>query len=159
MQIIHSLLIISRLKKKKKNYLDKKPEYRPVRREESINVLKTLFTGTKLGIWEISHGILINKLLWCCIRGILLNWVRSYPGGRQHIRSWESFCQGVWTWLVVSPRGHCWVPNSFFLYINGKCKVYKILKLVLFADDTHIYCSGETLLTFFRDYHYIKVLW
>lgn len=34
----------------------------------------------------------------------------------------------------------------FILYINYICRVLKILKLVLFADNTNIFCSGENLL-------------
>ncbi len=33
-------------------------------------------------------------------------------------------------------------PKLFVLYINDICKV---LKMVLFADDTNLYCSGKSL--------------
>lgn len=33
----------------------------------------------------------------------------------------------------------------FNLYINDICKASKLLKVVLFADDTNLYCSGENL--------------
>ena len=39
----------------------------------------------------------------------------------------------------------------FILYINDICKVSKLLKLVLFADDTNIFCSGDDLAELLKD--------
>ncbi len=36
-------------------------------------------------------------------------------------------------------------PKLFLLYINYICEVSKVLKIVLFADDTNLYCSGKSL--------------
>ena len=36
-------------------------------------------------------------------------------------------------------------PKLFILYINDICRVSNVLRLVLFADDTNIFCSGKNL--------------
>ncbi len=36
-------------------------------------------------------------------------------------------------------------PKLFVLYIHYICKVSKVLNMVLFADDTNLYCSGKSL--------------
>lgn len=41
------------------------------------------------------------------------------------------------------PRGSVLGPKLFILCINDICRVSKILKFVLFLDDTNIFCSGE----------------
>ena len=33
----------------------------------------------------------------------------------------------------------------FLLFINDICNVSNLLKFVLFADDTHIFCSNENV--------------
>ena len=43
------------------------------------------------------------------------------------------------------PQGSVLGLKLFILYINDICKVSTVLKLVLFADDTNIFCSGGNL--------------
>lgn len=43
------------------------------------------------------------------------------------------------------PQGSILRPKLLILYINGVCKVSIILKCVLFADNTNIFCSRDTL--------------
>ena len=39
-------------------------------------------------------------------------------------------------------------PKLFILYINYICNISNILKLVLFADHTNMFCSGKNLQEF-----------
>jgi len=43
------------------------------------------------------------------------------------------------------PQGSVLGPKLFLLYINDICRVSEVLKFVLFADDTNIFGSGDSL--------------
>ena len=41
------------------------------------------------------------------------------------------------------PQGSILGPKLFILYVNDICNVSSLLRLVLFADDTNIFLSGD----------------
>ena len=41
------------------------------------------------------------------------------------------------------PQGSVLGPKLFIMYINDISNISKILKLILFADDTNIFCTGD----------------
>lgn len=79
------------------------------------------------------------------IRGAGLSWVKSYIENRQQfvqIGEHRSTCLDI---ICGVPQGSILGPTLFILYINDICKVSSTLNLVVFADDTNIFCTGENL--------------
>ena len=89
----------------------------------------------------VNHEILINKLKHYGIRGLSLDWIKSYFGNRQKNVEYNgaySYCNsiksGVPQRLILGP-----------LLINDLCNASNIVELILFADDTNIFFSHNNL--------------
>ena len=93
----------------------------------------------------LDHQILFSKLEHYGIRGIALQWIKSYFYNRRQFvrfnvtRSTECFIKcGV-------PQGSILGPLFFLLYINDLPNATKLVECLLFADDTSIFLSQPDL--------------
>ena len=79
------------------------------------------------------------------MRGTALKWIKSYLTGRVQCVQVEDSVSTCLDFSCGVPQGSVLGPKLFILYINDIVKVSDVLKLILFADDTNILCSGTDL--------------
>uniref|UniRef100_A0A3Q3EDH9 Reverse transcriptase domain-containing protein n=1 Tax=Labrus bergylta TaxID=56723 RepID=A0A3Q3EDH9_9LABR len=109
------------------------------------NYAAGVFIDLKKAFDTINHNRLINKLERYGIRGVILNWLRSYLHNRQQFVKLGEYTSSCLDIACGVPQGSVLGPIIFILYINDICKTSNILQFVLFADDTNIFCTGEDL--------------
>ena len=73
------------------------------------------------------------------IRGVSNDWIKSYITDRFQYVQINNFKPDLLKISCGVPQGSILGPQLFLLYINDICNVSKLLKFVLFADDTNIY--------------------
>ena len=93
----------------------------------------------------IDHELLLKKLQNLGIRGITNDWLNSYLNDRKQFVSLNNTSSTLLQVLCGVPQGSVLGPLLFILYINDICNVSKLLRLILFADDTNLFRSSHNL--------------
>jgi hypothetical protein len=104
-----------------------------------------VYIDLKKAFDTIDHGILLKKLEQYGIRGASNSWVMSYLSNRLQFVNYNDYDSNLLQVVCGVPQGSILGPKLFILYINDICNVSKILKLILFADDTTLFCSDKNI--------------
>lgn len=104
-----------------------------------------VFINLKKAFDTIDHNIMLEKMESFGVRGVGLKWLKSYIRNRsQYVQVGDAMSKPADITCGV-PQGSIVGPKLFIMYINDICKVSNILKYVIFADDTNIFCSNDCL--------------
>ena len=93
----------------------------------------------------VDHKILLSKLYHYGIRGLALDWFKSYLTDRKQFVSFNGSLSKEDIIKCGVPQGSILGPLLFLLYINDMVNASVILFALLFADDTSVFVSGKNL--------------
>src|SRR5208337_3930435 len=93
----------------------------------------------------ISHNILLDKLYHYGVRGLPLDWFKSYLSERSQFVCYEGFSSDLEPITCGVPQGSILGPLLFILYINDVVESSKLLHFILFTDDTNLFLSNSNL--------------
>ena len=104
-----------------------------------------LFLDFSKAFDTVNHNILLNKLNKYGVRGVVLDWFKSYLQNRlQYVKigNIESELLNV---VCGIPQGSTLGPLLFLLYINDLPNSSTKLSFRLFADDANIFYASKNL--------------
>ena len=95
----------------------------------------------------INHNILLEKMYFYGIRGLCLDWFKSYLSDRVQYVSIDNVSSEIKSLSLGVPQGSVLGPLLFLLYVNDIQYASDILKSIVFADDTNLFLSGDNVQT------------
>ena len=93
----------------------------------------------------VDHSILLNKLEHYGIRGLALNWFKSYLKNRNQFVSIGTSESSAKQIIYGVPQGSILGPLLFIIYINDLPQISEIAKFIMYADDANIFLTGENI--------------
>ena len=110
---------------------------------EKKNFSLGLFIDLSKAFDSLDHTILCNKLDHYGIRGIALDWFKSYLKSRNHYVDISGINSDSIEVEMGVPQGSILGPLLFYLYIDDLVHCSKLLNFFLYADDTAAFLSGN----------------
>ena len=104
-----------------------------------------VFIDLKKAFDTVDHKLLVEKLNVYGIRGIANKWLQNYLTNRKQYVVIDDHSSDLLDMACGVPQGSVLGPILFIIYINDICNVSDVVKCVLFADDTNIFCSERNL--------------
>lgn len=98
----------------------------------------------------INHQSLFCKLDSYGIRGIPLNWIKSYLSNRSLKVEVNNVLSDRFSVTYGTPQGSVLGPLLYIIFANDMPKILKFTNSIMFADDTTIFISGKNLKFLYR---------
>jgi hypothetical protein len=93
----------------------------------------------------VDHTLLLHKLSHYGIRGITLDWFKSYLTNRKQFVKFKLSKSSMQAIQCGVPQGSILGPLLFLVYINDLPQQCNSLHVTLYADDTSIVISGDNV--------------
>jgi hypothetical protein len=106
-------------------------------------MIGVVFLDLRRAFELVNRDILIKKMEWYGIKGVVLSWFKSYLENRTQKVKFNGILSDPIDVKLGVPQGSVLGPLLFLLYINDVTKIInENCELRLFADDALIYTTG-----------------
>ena len=111
------------------------------------NITVGVFVDLAKAFDTVDHKIMLAKLQYYGIRGVSNKWFSSYLSNRKQYVSINNSKSLLYDISCGVPQGSILGPILFIIYINDLNSVSQQLRNIMFADDTNLFLTGNSIET------------
>jgi len=109
------------------------------------NKILGIFLDLQKAFDTVDHKILLYKLHYYGIRGVMFTWLENYLNDRKQFTIVNSVSSNIGNITCGVPQGSVLGPLLFLIYMNDIKNAVPNNEVKLFADDTNIFIFGSNL--------------
>ena len=115
-------------------------------RDADLVHTSTTYNRLKTAFDTVDHALLCTKMEFDGVRDVACKWLNSYLDLRKQYVSIDGCKSNVRSISCGVPQGSIPGPKLFIMYVNDMCNISKLVKFILFADDTNILCTDPCIM-------------
>ena len=112
--------------------------------KQTKNLTLSVFIDLSKAFDTINHDIILKKLEYLGIRGVVNQWLKDYLTDRKRYMKLDENISSCQSLKCAVPQGSILGPILFLIYVNDICNC-STLNILNFADDTTVTVSSSNI--------------